>query len=372
MQHSAAQIGDALANIDTPALILDRSAFERNGAALMASVNGLPIAVRPHAKSHKCPEIARRQIAAGAVGICCQKASEAQAFIEAGIQNVLISNEVVGEKKIARLIAMAQQAELAVCVDHIENARALNTAAIAAGIRLGVLIELEVGAQRCGIAPGGPALALAQAICQMPGLRFLGLQSYHGPAQHLRTLSERRRAIDQATQLTRDTRDLLAKHGIVCKNIAGAGTGSFMLEACSSVYTEIQPGSYIFMDADYSRNDWHDSGMPVFEQSLFILTSIMSLRDPDHAVVDAGLKASSVDSGLPLVADLVDVRFHKASDEHGVLKRGPKAEKMWLGQKIRLIPGHCDPTVNLYDELIVVHEGRVEAIWPILARGALR
>jgi D-serine deaminase-like pyridoxal phosphate-dependent protein len=363
MQHSAAQIGDPLADIDTPALILDRSAFERNGAALMASVNGLPIAVRPHAKSHKCPEIARRQIAAGAVGICCQKASEAQAFVEAGIQNILISNEVVGEKKIARLVAMAQRADLAVCVDHHENAQALNAAAMSAGIRLGVLIELEVGAQRCGIAPGGPALA---------GLRLLGLQAYHGPAQHLRTLSERRRAIDQAILLTRDTRDLLAKHGIVCKHITGAGTGSFMLEACSTLYTEIQPGSYIFMDADYSRNDWHDSGMPIFEQSLFILTSVMSLRDSDHAVVDAGLKASSVDSGLPLVADLADVRFHKASDEHGVLQRGPKAEKMRLGQKIRLIPGHCDPTVNLYDELIVVHEGRVEAIWPILARGALR
>ncbi|NBW00754.1 MAG: DSD1 family PLP-dependent enzyme [Betaproteobacteria bacterium] len=371
MQRSAAQIGDVLANIDTPALILDQSAFERNGAALMAAVSGLPIRVRPHAKSHKCPEIARRQVAAGAVGICCQKVSEAEAFVEAGIQNILISNQVVGEKKITRLIAMAQRADLSVCVDHIENARALSAAASAAGLRLGVLIELEVGAMRCGVAPGESALALAREISQMPGLEFLGLQSYHGPAQHLRTHSERRAAIDQAITLTRSTRDLLAKHGMPCRQITGAGTGSFMLEASSHLYTEIQPGSYIFMDADYSRNDWRESGMPIFEQSLFVLASVMSLRDPDHAVVDAGLKASSVDSGMPIVADLTDVRYHKASDEHGVLQRGPRAEKMLLGQKIRLIPGHCDPTVNLYDELIVVREGRVTDIWPILARGAL-
>jgi 3-hydroxy-D-aspartate aldolase len=366
----AAEIGDLEAQVDTPALILDLDAFERNLDRLHASVAGLPIKVRPHAKSHKCPQIALQQMARGAVGICCQKVSEAQAFAAAGISDILISNQVVGERKIARLMALAQTATITVCVDDASNASALNAAATAAGIRLRVLIEIDVGAQRCGVAPGAPALKLAQHIAGLHSLELLGLQAYHGPAQHLRTLAERRAAILEAAQAARDTQALLLANGIACQEITGAGTGGYLIEAASGIYTEIQPGSYIFMDADYARNDWSESGMPAFEHSLFVLTSVMSHTAADRAVVDAGLKASSVDSGMPVVADRVGVDYVKASDEHGVLKVAvPGAVK--LGDKLRLVPGHCDPTVNLYDQLIGIRAGRVESIWPISARGAL-
>lgn len=372
MEISAASIGESLHDIDTPALILDLDAFERNCERLRQALVGFPVNIRPHAKSHKCPEIARRQIAMGAIGICCQKVSEAQAFIEAGIQDVLVSNQVVGAKKIERLCVLAKRARVSVCVDHQDNALALHKAAVAAGIRLSVLMEIDVGAHRCGVAPGAPALELAQAITGLAGLRFEGLQAYHGAAQHLRTYTERRLAITEAVGLVRETRDLLLKHGIVCEKIAGAGTGSFLLEAASNLYSELQVGSYVFMDVDYARNDQTGSDMPQFEHSLFVLTTVMSLSGKAHAVVDAGLKASSVDSGLPIVAQRPGVHYVRASDEHGVLRIDSTiAEPLRLGQKLKLIPGHCDPTVNLYDELIALRGDRVEALWPISARGAL-
>lgn len=371
LHSSAARVGESINQIDTPALIMDLDTFDKNNALLFASLRERGVRIRPHAKSHKCPEIAKRQIALGAIGICCQKVSEAQAFADAGIQDILIANEVVGEKKIAALVALAKQATIAVCVDHVENAKALNAAASAAGVKLNVLIEIDVGAKRCGIAPREPALALAKVISSLPALSLKGLQAYHGPAQHMRAVAERRAAIQSASDAARATRDLLRANGIDCETVTGAGTGSYLLEAASGVFNEVQPGSYIFMDADYARNDWAGNDMPKFEHSLFVLASVMSATRPGHAVVDAGLKASSVDSGMPAVFDRPGVVYVKASDEHGVLAIDSNATTITLGEKIKLVPGHCDPTVNLYDELILVRNDRVEAIWPISARGAV-
>jgi D-serine deaminase-like pyridoxal phosphate-dependent protein len=371
LKSSAAKVGESLDQIDTPALIMDLDAFEKNNALLFASLKPHGVRIRPHAKSHKCPEISKRQIALGAVGVCCQKVSEAQAFADAGISDILIANEVVGEKKIAALIALAKQATITVCVDHPENAKALHAAAAAAGITLNVLIEIDVGAKRCGVAPGQPALALAKVIQGLSALNLKGLQAYHGPAQHMRTAAERTAAIESAAHAARTTRDLFNAQGIACETITGAGTGSYLLEAASGVFNEVQPGSYIFMDADYARNDWAGNDMPKFEHSLFVLASVMSASGPGHAVVDAGLKASSVDSGMPTVFDRLGVTYLKASDEHGVLAIDANAKPVTLGEKIKLVPGHCDPTVNLYDELILVRRGNVEAIWPIAARGAV-
>lgn len=371
LKFSAAKVGESIGQIDTPALIMDLDSFEKNNALLFESLKPYRVGIRPHAKSHKCPEIAKRQIALGAVGVCCQKVSEAQAFADAGITDILIANEVVGEKKIAALISLARQATITVCVDHADNARALNAAAAAAGIRLNVLIEIDVGAGRCGVAPGDPALVLAKVIQGLSALNLKGLQAYHGPAQHFRTQAERKAAIQSAAEAARTTRDLLGANGIGCETITGAGTGSYLLEAASGVFNEVQPGSYIFMDADYARNDWAANDMPRFEHSLFVLASVMSASRPGHAVVDAGLKASSVDSGMPTVSDRPGVTYLKASDEHGVLSIDANAMPVTLGERIRLVPGHCDPTVNLYDELILVRKGKVEAIWPIAARGAV-
>jgi D-serine deaminase-like pyridoxal phosphate-dependent protein len=367
--YPPATIGMPLAEVDTPALILELDAFESNLSRLHESLGERTIKVRPHAKSHKCPQIAMRQIALGAVGVCCQKVSEAEAMVEGGVPDVLIANEVVGEFKLKRLAALSKQARIAVCADNAQNVKALAAAAREAGVTLDVLVEIDVGANRCGIEPGEPAVALAREIAGSPNLRFAGLQAYHGRAQHLRKVEERRAAIEGAAAQVKRTREMLAAAGIECAKATGAGTGTYLFEATSGVYDELQAGSYIFMDADYARNDWTESGIPRFEHSLFVWTTVMS-RNAERAIVDAGLKASSIDSGMPRIVDAGPAEYIKASDEHGVIQLNG-AKGYALGDKMKLIPGHCDPTVNLYDDYICIRNGRVEAIWPITARGAL-
>ncbi len=359
-----------LSEVDTPALILDLDAFERNLDRMDASLAGKPIKIRPHAKSHKCPEIALRQMKRGAVGVCCQKASEAEAMVDGGVPDVLIANEVVGAAKVKRVATLAQRARIAVCADDAGNVAALDEAARAAGVKLDVLVEVNVGANRCGVEPGEPAVKLAHAISNSRHLRFAGLQAYQGGAQHLRKVEERRAAIEKACARVKQTTELLAKAGIACERVTGAGTGTYLFEAVSGVYHELQAGSYIFMDADYAKNEWTESGIPRFEHSLFVWTTVMSRPVADRAVVDAGLKASSVDSGMPRVAEVAGAEYVKASDEHGVLQLDGSA-RLAVGDKLKLIPGHCDPTVNLYDHYVCVRNGRVEALWPITARGAV-
>jgi len=298
---SVPKIGDVLDDVDTPALIVELDALERNVAAMAAAVEDRGVRLRPHAKSHKSPDIARRQLAAGAVGICCQKVGEAEAFVAAGVTDVLITNEIVGAAKLARLALLSRNARLGVLVDDRVNVGSLAAAMRAAGASIDVLVEVDVGAHRCGVLPGAPALELARAIADESGLRFAGLHAYQGAAQHLRRPAERRAAIARAAELAFETKALIEQAGIECGTVTGAGTGTFTLERDSGIYTELQPGSYVFMDADYGRNERAD-GEIRFEQSLFVWTTVMSTPAPDRAIVDAGLKAFAVDSGMPLVA----------------------------------------------------------------------
>ena len=250
-----------------------------------------------------------RQIARGAIGVCCQKVSEAEALIAGGVQDVLLTNEVIGATKLARLARLARRAHVSVCVDDAANVAELAVAARTAGVTLDVLVELDVGANRCGVAPGEAALGLARVIAQSEGVRFAGLQAYQGSAQHCRTWQERRAAIAQAVAKVRLTLELLQRVGMEVPLVTGAGTGTYMLEAASQVYHELQPGSYVFMDADYGRN-LDDDGQPVreFRHSLFILATVMSRPVPERAVVDVGLKAHSIDSGMPLVVAVPGAR----------------------------------------------------------------
>ena len=365
---SAARPGDSLSQVDTPALLLDLDAFERNLKRMSDALAGSGVRLRAHAKSHKTPEIARRQVAMGAVGICCQKVSEAAVFVEAGIGDVLITNEVIGTAKVARVAALAARARIGVLVDAAPAIEDLARAAAASGAVIDVYVEIDVGG-RCGVAPGEPAARLAQRIAASPSLRFAGLHVYHGPAQHKRTASERLAAIRFATDCARVSRAAVVAHGLSCETITGAGTGTFVLERDSGVYTEVQAGSYIFMDRDYADNQ-RAAGDLEFEHALFVRTTVMSRPAGSRAIVDAGLKASSVDSGMPAVWQRPGWRYIKASDEHGVLECGD-TEPPALGEALMLIPGHCDPTVNLYDELICFRRDRVESVWPIAARGAL-
>jgi D-serine deaminase-like pyridoxal phosphate-dependent protein len=362
--------GQRLEDIDTPALILDLDAFEANLRTLADAVRGTGVRVRTHAKTHKCPDVAKRQMALGAVGACCQKVSEAEAMVAGGIGDVLVTNEVVGAQKLERLARLAGRAKIGVCVDDAGNLRDLDAAAGRAGATLDVYVELEVGMRRCGVAPGEPALALARAVAACKNLRFAGLQAYNGRAQHVRTIAERRALIERAAEQVRATSRLLEAAGIDCPTVTGAGSGTFMLEVQSGAWNEIQPGSYAFMDADYAKNE-QAAPLPRFAHALFVLATVMSRGDGTRAIVDAGLKASSVDSGMPAVWQRPGLDYVLASDEHGFIEVAPGAAAPALGEKLLLVPGHCDPTINLHDWYVGVRRGVVESLWPITARGAL-
>jgi 3-hydroxy-D-aspartate aldolase len=356
-----AKVGQRLEEVDTPALVLDLDAFERNLEVLVRKIPSR-VRVRPHAKTHKSVDIALRQIAKGAVGVCCQKVSEAQALIEGGVKDILVSNEVVGAAKIARLAAISSKAKVGVCVDDIANLREI----AATKAKLDVYVELEVGMKRCGIPPGEAAVALVKEILKFPHLRFAGLHAYHGRAQHMRAMEERRSVIAKAAEGVQRMKELLRKEKIEVPIVTGAGSGTFMFEVESGTWDEIQPGSYVFMDADYARNEWLPP-LPRFEHSLFILSTVMSRPSEAYAILDCGLKGHSVDSGMPGVWQRPGLEYTHASDEHGFLE-GPQVPP--LGEKVLLVPGHCDPTVNLYEWYVCVRGGKVEALWPVSARGA--
>lgn len=365
----AAAVGDRREAIDTPALILDLDAFEYNLKLMASALKNTGVRLRPHAKSHKCPEIALRQMALGAVGICCQKVSEASVFVDAGISDILITNQIVGSAKLARLMVLTKQARIGVLVDHPSQIQDLAEATHLHGTSLEVYIEVNVGANRCGVLTEAQAVALAEQITASPNLRFAGLHCYQGVAQHMRRPVQRAQAIANAAQKAREIKAAIEDHNIPVGIVTGAGTGTFTLERDSGIFNELQAGSYIFMDRDYADNQRAEKDLQ-FQHALFVLTTVMSRPAEDRVIVDAGLKASSVDSGMPGVWQRNDLLFSKASDEHGVVATGV-CGSVSLGSKLMLVPGHCDPTVNLYDHMICVRGEIVEAIWPVTARGAL-
>lgn len=371
MNPPPAEIGISVEDIDTPALIVDLDALDRNIAKMAETARKAGVRVRPHAKTHKSAAIALRQIAQGAVGQCVQKVGEAEALVRGGVKDVLVSNQVVGERKLRRLAALAKDARIALCFDAAEQVDAASRVAKEFGVELGALVEIEVGMERCGVQPGKPAAALARRIADAPNLKFRGLQAYHGRAQHLPTHQQRAQAIAFAIDAVHETLDALKAENLTCDTIAGAGTGTFQFESDSGVYNELQVGSYVFMDTDYAKIGNKDGGLyTAFEHSLFVLASVISTPTPDRAIVDAGLKSYSGEKGAPWVHGREDVQLTNMSDEHGKLVLGPKAKRLRAGEKVWLIPGHCDPTVNLHDWYVGVRNGRVEALWPISARGA--
>jgi 3-hydroxy-D-aspartate aldolase len=358
--------------IDTPALVIDLDAFEWNLDTMAARLAPTGVKLRAHAKTHKSPVIARLQMARGAVGNCVQKVAEAEALAWGGIPDILVSNEVVGAAKLARLCALSPIAKVAVCADDAGQVGAIEAAAAAAAVRMTVLVEIDVGAGRCGVQPGPDAVALARRIAGSKHLIFGGLQAYHGSAQHKRTPAERRTLIGGAVDASRRTVEQLRQQGLDCAIVGGAGTGTFELESTSGIYTEMQAGSYVFMDADYARN-LDETGAPVstFRHALFVLASVMSQAQAGVAVLDAGHKAVAVDSGLPTVWQRPDIRYTSASDEHGKLQYTSETAAPKVGEKMRLVPGHCDPTVDKFDWYVGVRNGRVECLWPVAARGGL-
>jgi D-serine deaminase-like pyridoxal phosphate-dependent protein len=385
----AALQGAGVAAIDTPALVIDLDAMDRNLARMTSFAQTHHLRLRPHAKMHKSAALARLQMQAGAVGVCVQKTSEAEALAAAGVNNLYISNEVIAPHKLRRVAVLARAlaahgGRLAIAVDSLEGITRLAAALeesdphhAAPSPAMDVFIEIDIGQGRCGVPPGPAAVALAQAITTHAVLHFAGLQAYHGGAQHLRGVDDRRAAIARATHDVQQTCALLEAAGLPVGLVTGAGTGTFALEAASGAWGELQAGSFLFMDADYAQNI-RDPAQPAFEHALFVKTQVISVA-AHHAVCDAGHKSHAVDSGLPRVFTLPGqpaLVFANGGDEHGLLRPADGASPLpALGDTLWLIPGHCDPTVNLHEHLVGVRgglaHGKVESVIRVDARGAL-
>lgn len=360
------------ADVQTPCLVLDLDALERNIKKMGDYARDHGMRHRTHGKMHKSVDVQKLQEElGGACGVCCQKVSEAEVFARGGIKDILVSNQVRDPQKIDRLARLPTLgARTICCVDDVANVADLSAAAQKHGTQIECLVEIDCGAGRCGVTTTPEVVEIAKAIDAAEGLKFAGIQAYQGAMQHLDSYADRKTKIDIAVAMVKDAVDTLKANGLECDIVGGGGTGSYYFESNSGVYNELQCGSYAFMDADYGRildKDGKRIDQGEWENAFFILTSVMSHAKADKAIVDAGLKAQSVDSGLPVVYGRDDVKYVKCSDEHGVVMDVNGALK--VNDKLKLVPGHCDPTANVHDWYVGLRNGKVECVWPVSARG---
>jgi D-serine deaminase-like pyridoxal phosphate-dependent protein len=350
--------------LDTPALILDVQAFERNLQKMDGFFADRPVALRPHIKTHKCPRIALRQLEVGAIGITCAKVGEAEVMAQAGVQDILIANQVVGTVKVDRLTDLARHCHLMVAVDNPVNVQDLSQACVAKEVRLRILVEIDVGMRRCGVPPGTATLNLARQVSEAPNLQFMGLMAYEGHLVMIQDRQEREQKVKEALFPLRETYELLEQAGLRVPIVSGGGTGTYDITGTCPPMTEVQAGSYVFMDSTYLKV------RPEFEAALTVLSAVVSHPTPEWVVVDAGLKALTREFGWPQPLDAEGVSVRYLSEEHGVLDVVDPGSVKWRpGDKIHFVPSHCCTTVNLYDTLYVVQNGVLVDIWPIAARG---
>ena len=359
-------------DIQTPCLILDLDALERNVRKMGDYAKAHGIRHRAHGKMHKSVDVLKLQMElGGAVGVCCQKVSEAEVFARAGVKDILLSNQVRDAAKIDRLARLPKLgARVIVCVDELANIADLSSAAESHGTTLECFVEIDCGAGRCGVKSTEEVVSIASAVHATPNLRFIGIQAYQGAMQHIEGYEDRKAKLDAAIAQVKEAVAGLKEAGLEPEFVSGGGTGSYYFEAASGVYNELQCGSYAFMDADYGRildREGRRIDQGEWENALFVLTSVMSHAKADKAICDAGLKAQSVDSGLPFIYGRGDVKYVKCSDEHGVIE--DPAGVLKVNEKLRLVPGHCDPTCNVHDWYVGVRNGKVETVWPVSARG---
>ncbi len=359
--------------LDTPALLVDLDVLESNVARMRDMAAEAGLRCRPHSKTHKSPVVARMQTEAGAAGVCCAKLAEAEVMAAAGIGNLLVTTPVVGEGKIGRLLHLRRSVPVAVVADHPANVAMLGEGARRAGIRLDVVVEVDIGQGRCGVRPGREAAELARAVDREPWLAFAGLQGYQGHVQMTEDARERGAAAGRGLALLDRSVAAVREAGLEAAVRTGGGTGTAPFDLAHGALTEIQPGSYVFMDSRYGGIGWPGGGTPPFGQALHVLAGVVSRPAPDRAVVDAGLKAASSDHGPPRLADPASGVFEFGGDEHGIVRMADGGEvPLALGDRVRLVPSHCDTTVNLHDRFTVVRGDVVVDAWPVAGRGRLQ
>ena len=367
MNHSREPfIGMHKTELDTPALLIDLDTMEANIQTMAHYFKTVNADLRPHVKTHKTPIIAHKQIAAGAIGVTCAKLGEAEAVIHAGIRDVLIANQIVGEQKIARLINLAKHSEIMVAVDNPQNVHAIAEAAAAKGATVRMLIEVNIGMDRCGVEPGEPTLTLAAQIRQCPNLVFEGLMGYEGHTVAKPNRSERDAAAREAMQRLLDTKHYLEKQGVEVPIMSGGGTGTFNITGSIPEMTEVQAGSYVLMDSTYRNVEGVGDH---FDCALSVLATVVSRPDRSRMIVDAGLKVLAKEFGIPQPVGLTGVEMTGLSEEHGKIEVSDENVSLKPGDTLEILPTHCCTTVNLHDRYYGIRSGIVESVWEISARG---
>ena len=360
-------LGTPQAALDTPALCLDVAALEANIRDALALCRRSGIAWRPHAKCHKSPDIGRRLIDAGALGLTCAKLGEAEVFAAGGIDDLLIANPLAGPAKVERLVALRRKADPIICLDHIDQALPISSAMHAAGLRVRAVIEVDIGLARVGVPPGAAAVALAQRVAALPGIQLVGIMGYEGHLLTIDDQAEKAAKIRAALSLLTDTRQQLEQAGLPCPIVSCGGTGSLPFAVLQPGITEVQAGGLIFMDAFYRQQ----CQIGDFRLALTLLSTVVSRPAPDRAIIDAGRKALNMEIAIPLVKSRDDIRVERLSAEHGWLKLEPSAQDVAIGDRLELIPGYGDLTTVLHNQFYAMKDGQLHDIWPLTARGRL-
>jgi D-serine deaminase-like pyridoxal phosphate-dependent protein len=355
-------VGKPALDIETPALLLDIGAVERNIEKMAAFFRGKECGLRPHFKTHKLPMIARKQIAAGAIGITCAKIHEAEVLVESGIEGILIANEVVPEAKIRRLVTLARYSEMIVCVDSLENANDLSRAAGDVGVQLSILVEVNAGLNRCGVSPGKPALELAQAVHALDNLRFRGVMGYEGGV-FVDDPAEKARICEASNSRLVGTAETLRRSGLSVEIVSAGGSNTYRETGLHQGITEVQVGAYVTMDA-FNRRYGID-----FEQAISVLATVISTPEPHRAVIDTGKKSISTDMGLPVIAE-PGLELFALNEEHGHIGLDGSGRYLRVGDKIVITPSHGCTTIPLHDEYVIVRDGLIEGIAPIRCRAS--
>ncbi len=350
--------------IPTPALVLDADIFESNMKKMMQYLLKQGVSLRPHTKTHKTPMIAHQQIKSGAIGLCCATISEAEVMVNSGLDNILIANEVKDEDKIRRLVSLARYANMMVAVDDTENLKKLSEASFEIGVDLGVIIEIDVGMGRCGARSTEAAVELAKLANSLKNINFLGIMGYEGHAVFIKDRHERQETGRKANKYLVDTAEAIRKAGVPVEIVSGAGSGTFDIAGEYPGITEIQAGSYIFMDLTYEK-----VGLP-FEQSLTVLASVVSTPDDETVILNTGMKSISPEREVPKIKGVENVEVVKLAEEHAKCRALTPYIGLAVGDKVHLVPSHCCTTTNLYNQIYVVRKGKIEGIWEIAARGS--
>jgi D-serine deaminase-like pyridoxal phosphate-dependent protein len=358
-------LGTPKRDLDTPALCLDLAAFEANIRDAVALCRKNNIAWRPHAKCHKSPDIGRRLVDAGAIGLTCAKLGEAEVFAAAGIRDLLIANPLAGPQKVARLVEVRRVADPIVVFDSLDQARPISEAMQAAGLRVRAILEIDIGLARVGVAPGEPAVELARQVARLPGIELVGIMGYEGHLLTIEDQAEKTAKIGAAISLLTGTHDLLVAAGLPCWIVSCGGTGSLPIASTQPGITEVQAGGLIFMDPFYRQKCRLDS----FRFALSILTTVVSRPAPDRAIIDAGRKTTNIELGLPQIVGRDDIHAERFSAEHGILKLDPSAQDLAIGDRLEFLPSYGDLTTVLHNQFYVIKDDRLHDIWPLAARG---